>query len=227
MIFIDRRAVMSARDLSKFFPKVTQLLQNSNCNTPIVCDFNASLLGTNVASVMVTAVRRTLWLSSRAGINLAVGRRLYNKQEIQMNEVTGQTQYQTPITRKNGKLRRNGPIENISAVRRRARMHIDQGAVTDDYTADRNVAFGLLNDALATELVCVIRYKRHHIIAMRLKTEPAAPRSLQYANEEQAHREVVAARIVQLGSEPDFSPERLADRSNSQYAAGNSLYELM
>jgi bacterioferritin len=113
------------------------------------------------------------------------------------------------------------------SIRKRAREHIEQGAVTNAYKADRNAVVGLLNDALATELVCVLRYKRHYFMATGLDAEPVADEFLEHANEEQAHADALAARIVQLGGEPDFSPETLAQRSHCEYVAGTSLQEMM
>jgi bacterioferritin len=85
----------------------------------------------------------------------------------------------------------------------------------------------LLNDALATELVCVLRYKRHYFMASGIDAEAVAKEFLEHANEEQTHADALAARIVQLGGEPDFSPDKLASRSHSEYVAGDSLYEMM
>lgn len=124
-------------------------------------------------------------------------------------------------------LTEKGFIENIDAIRKRAREHIEQGAVTDTYKADRNAVVSLLNDALATELVCVLRYKRHYFMATGLDAQSAAVEFLEHAKEEQAHADALAARIVQLGGEPDFSPNKLASRSHSEYVAGETLYEMM
>jgi bacterioferritin len=122
---------------------------------------------------------------------------------------------------------KTGFIESVDAIRERARKHIENGAVTDGYKADRNTVISLLNDALATELVCVLRYKRHYFMASGIDAQPAADEFLEHANEEQEHADRLAARIVQLGGEPDFSPEKLASRSHSEYVAGESLYEMM
>lgn len=118
-------------------------------------------------------------------------------------------------------------IENIDAIRKRARQHIEQGAVTDGYRADRDAVIALLNDALATELVCVLRYKRHYFMASGPDAAAAAEEFLEHAEDEQAHADAIADRIVQLGGEPDFSPEQLAGRSHSEYVAGTSLREMM
>lgn len=118
-------------------------------------------------------------------------------------------------------------FEDIKAIRQRARDGIEQGAVTNAYKADRHAVIGLLNDALATELVCVLRYRRHYFMASGLDAEPVAEEFLEHANEEQAHADALAARIVQLGGEPDFSPETLAQRSHCEYVSGTTLLEMM
>jgi len=144
-----------------------------------------------------------------------------------MNEVIARSIEQAPNAARSEGLSKEGFIENIEAIRKRARQHIERGAVTESYKADRNIVISLLNDALATELVCVLRYKRHYFMASGIDAEPAAAEFLEHAKEEQAHADTLAARIVQLGGEPDFSPERLADRSHAEYVAGSSLYEMM
>lgn len=123
-----------------------------------------------------------------------------------MNDVIPQTARKEAATPKVHELPKEGFIENIDAIRRRARQHIEQGAVTEGYKADRTAVISLLNDALATELVCVLRYKRHYFMATGLDSEPAAAEFLEHANEELVHADTLAARIVQLGGEPDFSP---------------------
>ena len=117
--------------------------------------------------------------------------------------------------------------DNIKALRDRARQHIEFGAVTPGYKADRPAVIKLLNDALATELVCVLRYRRHHFMASGLNAQTVAQEFLQHANEEQAHADQIARRIVQIGGEPDFSPEGLLTRSHSQYVAGGTLLEMI
>lgn len=144
-----------------------------------------------------------------------------------MNEAIARTIRHTPNSTNSEDLTKAGFIENIDAIRRRARQHIEQGAVTDSYKADRNAVISLLNDALATELVCVLRYKRHYFMASGLDAKLAAAEFLEHANEEQAHADALATRIVQLGGEPDFSPEQLADRSHAEYVAGSSVHEMM
>lgn len=144
-----------------------------------------------------------------------------------MNEVIAQTIRHVTPDPEADKLTEKGFIENIEAIRKRARQHLEQGAVTDSYKADRNAVISLLNDALATELVCMLRYKRHFFMATGLDAEPAAKEFLEHAHEEQAHADALAARIVQLGGEPDFSPNELASRSHAEYVAGESLTEMI
>ncbi len=142
-----------------------------------------------------------------------------------MNEVIAQTIRHVATNPDTDRLTEKGFVENIDAIRKRARRLREQGAVTDAYEADRNAVVSLLNDALATELVCVPRYKRHHFMAAGFIVQPVAAIFLEHAREEQAH--ALAARIVLLGGEPDFFPNKLASRSHSEYVAGESLYEMM
>lgn len=134
-----------------------------------------------------------------------------------------------PRTRKSRvtKLTKSGFFENIDAIRKRARDRVEKGAVTDSYKADRNALVSLLNDALATELVCVLRYMRHFYMATGINAKPAAAEFLEHANEEWNHVDALAKRIVQLGGEPDFSPAQLAARSHAEYVAATSLEEMM
>src|SRR5678810_956974 len=106
-------------------------------------------------------------------------------------------------------------VTDIKTLRERARKHIENGAVTEGYTADRETVVRLLNEALATEIVCVLRYKRHYFMASGLNAQSVAQEFLQHANEEQAHADLIARRIVQIGGEPNFSPEGLLTRSHS------------
>jgi bacterioferritin len=118
-------------------------------------------------------------------------------------------------------------LSDIQTLRKRAREHIAQGAVTPGYHADRDVVIRLLNEALATELVCVLRYKRHHFMAKGITAESIADEFAQHAMDEQTHADQIASRIVQLGGEPDFSPEGLASRSHAEYVAGTTLEEML
>jgi bacterioferritin len=112
-------------------------------------------------------------------------------------------------------------------LRERARRHIERGAVTEGYTADRETVIKLLNEALATEIVCVLRYKRHYFMATGINAESVAAEFLQHANEEQGHADQIAGRIVQLGGEPNFNPEGLLSRSHAEYIEGESLTDMI
>jgi bacterioferritin len=118
-------------------------------------------------------------------------------------------------------------MTDIQTLRQRAREHIEQGAVTPGYSADRDIVIKLLNESLATEIVCVLRYKRHYYMASGINAQSVAAEFLQHANEEQMHADQIAARIVQLGGEPNFSPEGLLTRSHSEYVAGTSLTDMI
>jgi bacterioferritin len=118
-------------------------------------------------------------------------------------------------------------LTDVETIRRRARAEIDRGPITEAYTADRPRVISVLNEVLATELVCVLRYKRHYYMASGLNSRAAADEFLQHANEEQGHADSVAARIVQLLGEPDFNPDGLADRSHAEYVAGDTLVEMI
>lgn len=112
-------------------------------------------------------------------------------------------------------------------LREHARRHIGEGAVTEDYRADRGVVLRLLNEALATEIVCNLRYKRHYYTAKGLASASIAAEFMAHAREEEAHAERFAERITQLGGEPDFSPEGLAARSHAEYVEGKNLLEMI
>ena len=118
-------------------------------------------------------------------------------------------------------------LSDIQTLRKRAREHIAQGAVTPGYNADRGVVLRLLNEALATEIICVLRYKRHYFMAQGIHAEGVAAEFLEHANDEQQHADQIAARITQLGGEPDFSPEGLTTRSHAEYVEGDTLEEMI
>lgn len=118
-------------------------------------------------------------------------------------------------------------LSDVKTLRERARRHMERGAVTEGYGADRETVLRLLNEALATEIVCVLRYRRHHFLAEGLHASTAAAEFLEHANEEQQHADRLAARIVQLGGEPDFAPEGLKSRSHSEYHAGTDLEDML
>ena len=118
-------------------------------------------------------------------------------------------------------------LTDIKTLRERARKHIENGAVTQGYSADRETVVKLLNEALATEIVCVLRYKRHYFMASGIHAEGVAAEFLEHANDEQAHADQIAQRIVQLQGEPNFNPEGLLVRSHAEYVEGNSLTEMI
>src|SRR5688572_12174439 len=118
-------------------------------------------------------------------------------------------------------------LSDIQTLRKRAREHIAQGAVTPGYSADRGVVLKLLNEALATEIVCVLRYKRHYYMAKGIHAEGVAAEFLEHANDEQGHADQIAQRIVQLGGEPDLSPDGLSSRSHAEYVEGDTLEEMI
>jgi bacterioferritin len=118
-------------------------------------------------------------------------------------------------------------LSDIETLRRRAREHIAQGAVTPGYHADREVVIKLLNEALATEWVCTLRYKRHYFMAKGIHAETVAAEFLEHAQEEQQHADQIAHRIVQLGGEPDLSPDGLSSRSHAEYIEGDTLEDMI
>ena len=118
-------------------------------------------------------------------------------------------------------------LTDIKTLRERARKHIENGAVTEGYTADRETVVKLLNEALATELVCVLRYKRHYFMAKGIHADSVAAEFLEHATDEQGHADQIAARIVQLGGAPNFNPEGLLTRSHAEYVEGETLTDMI
>lgn len=118
-------------------------------------------------------------------------------------------------------------LTDVATLRERARANIDYGPLTASYGADRVRVLSVLNDALATELVCVLRYKRHHFTAKGLSSGEVAAEFAQHAVEEAQHADLLAARISQLGGEPDFNPDTLTHRSHSEYDASAGLLEMI
>ena len=118
-------------------------------------------------------------------------------------------------------------LTDIKTLRARARQHIEQGAVTAGYQADRDTVIKLLNEALATEIVCVLRYKRHYFVATGIDAQPVANEFLEHANEEQQHADRISQRIVQLGGTPNLSPEGMLTRSHSEYVEGSDLISMI
>ena len=118
-------------------------------------------------------------------------------------------------------------LTDIKTLRERARKHIENGAVTEGYSADRETVVKLLNEALATEIVCVLRYKRHYFMATGIHAEGVAAEFLEHATDEQGHADQIAARIVQLGGAPNFNPEGLLTRSHAEYVEGETLTDMI
>lgn len=118
-------------------------------------------------------------------------------------------------------------LTDIKTIRERARQHIDDGAVTAGYDAERATVIKLLNEALATEIVCTLRYRRHYFMAKGPNSKSVADEFLAHSNEEQGHADQIAERIVQLGGEPDLSPNSLTSRSHAEYVEGASLTEMI
>lgn len=118
-------------------------------------------------------------------------------------------------------------LTDVRELRRRAREHMEMGAVTTSYTADRATVIRILNEVLATEIVCVLRYKRHYYMATGIHAQAVAEEFLEHAAEEQGHADIAAERITQLGGEPNFNPEGLATRSHSEYVEGKSLLDMV
>jgi bacterioferritin len=118
-------------------------------------------------------------------------------------------------------------LTDVKTLRERARQHIEQGAVTPGYKADRDTVVKLLNEALATEIVCVLRYKRHYFMASGIHAQAVAQEFLQHANEEQGHADQISQRIVQLGGAPNLSPDGLLTRSHAEYVEGDTLIDMI
>lgn len=118
-------------------------------------------------------------------------------------------------------------LSDIQEIRRRARQHIEQGAVTQGYKGDRETVIRLLNEALATELVCVLRYKQHYYAASGINAQAVANEFLEHANEEQEHADLLAERITQLNGSPNFNPDGILSRSHSEYVERDDLIEMI
>ncbi len=114
-----------------------------------------------------------------------------------------------------------------TAAIRAAAKHLEDGAITEGYQADRKEIIKMLNDALATELVCILRYKRHYYTAVGLLNGPIKAEFLQHAHEEQIHADQLAERIVQLNGTPDFNPATLIERSHAEYDDSDSIQSMI
>jgi bacterioferritin len=118
-------------------------------------------------------------------------------------------------------------LTDVETLRRRAREKMEEGPVTDAYGADRTRVIDVLNEALATELVCYLRYKRHYFTATGLNAGPVAAEFLEHATQELGHADQLAARITQLQGEPDFNPSTLTQRSHAEYVEGTNLLDMV
>ena len=118
-------------------------------------------------------------------------------------------------------------LKNIEEIRQRARQTMEDGAVTQDYRLDRAQAVRVLNEALATEIVCVLRYRFHHFMATGIHSSAVAKQFLVYAQEEQVHADLIAARIKQLGGKPEMDPAMVAQASHTEYKEGTSLVDMI
>jgi bacterioferritin len=131
-------------------------------------------------------------------------------------------------TSKNTQASSNKPfLSDIKKIRERARANMRDGAITEGYKADRETVIRILNEALATEIVCVLRYKHHYYAADGLNAEAVAQEFLEHAQQEQDHADQIAERIAQLGGSPNFSPDSLSTRSHSEYVEGDTLKEMI
>ena len=118
-------------------------------------------------------------------------------------------------------------LTDIKTLRERARKHIEQGAITPVYQGDVETSIRILNEALATEIVCTLRYKNHYYMANGIHSQAVAQEFLEHANEEQMHADQIAERITQLNGKPDFSPQGLATKSHSEYVEGETLIDMI
>jgi bacterioferritin len=118
-------------------------------------------------------------------------------------------------------------LSDVKSLRESARRHVEGGAVTERYRADRQKVLQLLNEALATEIVCVLRYRQNYFAARGLKAKVAAAEFLEHANQELEHADSLCERIVQLGGDPDLDPQNLTSRSHAEYRIGKTLAEMI
>ncbi len=118
-------------------------------------------------------------------------------------------------------------LTSVAILRQRAKTHIEKGAVTESYGGDAKEAIDILNDALATEVVCVLRYRHHHFMANGIASRSVAAEFLEHSNEEQGHADQLSARIVQLGGSPELDPSKLTQRSHAEFVAGTSIDDMI
>ena len=116
---------------------------------------------------------------------------------------------------------------DVKTLRESARRHVEEGAVTENYRADREQIIGMLNEALATEIVCTLRYRHDYFMARGLKAHVAAEEFREHADQELEHAQSIAERIVQLGGEPDFNPATISARSHAEYRLGKTLPDMI
>jgi bacterioferritin len=147
------------------------------------------------------------------------------KTTITIPAQTGTTASRAP--RQEGIIKEAIGLTDVKTLRARARQGIADGAMTASYKGKVETVIELLNEALATEIVCVLRYKRHYFMATGINSLGVKGEFLQHAAEEQLHADQLAERIVQLGGEPNLSPEGLLSRSHSEYIEGDSLVEMI
>ena len=121
----------------------------------------------------------------------------------------------------------NGVLSDIQSLRKSARKNIEEGAVTLGYAANRKAVIKLLNEALATELVCVLRYKRHFFMAKGINSDSVKAEFQAHATEEMTHADRLAKRIIELGGEPNFSPDGMSGRSHAEYVEGDTLNSMI
>lgn len=145
--------------------------------------------------------------------------------EVASPRQSGTTALKT--SRKEGVIQEAVGLTDVKTLRARARQDIEDGAMTAGYKAKADTVIKLLNEALATEIVCVLRYKRHYFMATGINSLSVKGEFLQHATEEQVHADQLAERIVQLGGEPNLSPEGMLNRSHSEYVEGGSLVEMI
>lgn len=131
------------------------------------------------------------------------------------------------LIRKEGGRARQSSISNVADIRKQARANVGDGAVTASYRADREAVINLLNESLATEIVCVLRYKRHYYMASGIHAQTAAAEFLEHANTELTHADRIAERIVQLGGAPDLDPDTLTSRSHAEYVEGETVMDML
>jgi len=118
-------------------------------------------------------------------------------------------------------------LTDVKTLRESARRHVEEGAVTEHYQADRQKVLKLLNEALATEIVCVLRYRQNYFAARGLKAKVAAAEFLEHSNQELEHADSLCERIVQLGGDPELDPQKVTARSHAEYRIGKTLPEMI